>query len=716
MKKIYSYVLSSLLFAGSAALPAAGAAVTPASFEAAGMMEATVGSRLTLRPLLTKVASLPESAAVSSRADQAGEHPESIVGMTCVAVYNDLDYDLNCAFDIVADPDGGVILQGFAEGYDVKGSYDAATGKLTIPTGVVIGTHNTYGEITVHSTDGQQYTDDPITATVTGNTITFENGLYGTVVYQGEQGGLLVMVDINATKANGTLTVTQTSSTTGATQDIAVPLLVTKKSDSSLSVVGISNLLYGRYYEVPFSFSEATNSCTLTFGEPVDAAQSETKTVIFYLGGINDVGYLDNLEMKVVTSETNTLMTASAAFLGYQNESRYSGYQFSGIKMEVDFNIYTGETSGGDDEDTDTPTVDGITYLLDRTNNTATVTGCLATLTDIAIPAQITSAGKTYDVVAIQETAFYGNSTATSLTIPASIKTIGTDAFRNLRAIKTVYIADLAAWCGVGIANGNANPIYNLFSASSESRWGKLYINGEANPAELVIPEGVTTMSRSFYGYKPLTAVTLPSTLTELGDQAFANCVKLTSAVVPEGVETVGSAFWGCSALETVTLPSTLKTLKGSTFYNCKALASVNLPEGLETIGGMAFSSCGALTTLSLPSTLTTIGMMAFDGCSGLTEIKSAATVPPTAQMYAFDGVDKTIPVYVPAGTIDDYKAAAEWSEFTSYQELAGVEDITADDLNAPVEYFNLSGIRVDNPANGLYIRRQGSKVEKVIL
>ena len=107
---------------------------------------------------------------------------------------------------------------------------------------------------------------------------------------------------------------------------------------------------------------------------------------------------------------------------------------------------------------------------------------------------------------------------------------------------------------------------------------------------------------------------------------------------------------------------------------------------------------------------------MAFDSCSGLTEIKSAATVPPVAQMYAFDGVDKTIPVYVPAGTIDDYKAAAEWSEFTAYQELSGVENITVDDINAPVEYFNLSGIRVDNPANGLYIRRQGSKVEKVIL
>lgn len=716
MNKIYSYVLSSLLFAGSAALPAAGAAVTPASFVTVGMMEKTAGYQRSIRPVLTKVSSLPESAAFSSRADEAGEHPESIVGMTYVAVYNDQSHDLNCAVAVVADPDGGIILHGFAEGYDVKGTYDPATGKVTIPTGVVVGSDEDYGDITIHSTDGQHYSDEPIVGTVTGNTITFENGLYGTVVYQGEQGGLLVMVDIKAIEANGKLTVTQTSSTTGATTDITAPLVVTKTTDSSLEVVGISNLLYGRYYEVPFAFSEAANTCTLTFGEPVDAARASTGDVIFYLGGINAVGYLDNLEMSVVTSETNTLMTASAAFLGYPNGQQYSGYQFSGIKMEVDFNIYTGETSGGDEEDTDTPTIDGITYLLDPTNNTATVTGCLPTLTDIAIPAQITSAGNTYDVVAIKEAAFQGNSTATSLTIPASIKTIGTDAFRNLRAIKTVYIADLAAWCGVGIANGNANPIYNLFSASSESRWGKLYINGEANPAELVIPEGVTTMSRSFYGYKLLTAVTLPSTLTELGDQAFANCVKLTSAVVPEGVETVGSAFWGCSALETVTLPSTLKTLKSSTFYNCKALASVNLPEGLETIGGMVFSSCGALTTLSLPSTLTTIGMMAFDGCSGLTEIKSAATVPPSAQMYAFDGVDKTIPVYVPAGTIDDYKAAAEWSEFTAYQELSGVEDITADDLNAPVEYFNLSGIRVDNPANGLYIRRQGSKVEKVIL
>ena len=45
-----------------------------------------------------------------------------------------------------------------------------------------------------------------------------------------------------------------------------------------------------------------------------------------------------------------------------------------------------------------------------------------------------------------------------------------------------------------------------------------------------------------------------------------------------------------------------------------------------------------------------------------------------------------------------------------------GVEDVKAEDADAPVEWFNLQGIRVANPENGIYIRRQGSKVEKVVL
>ena len=45
-----------------------------------------------------------------------------------------------------------------------------------------------------------------------------------------------------------------------------------------------------------------------------------------------------------------------------------------------------------------------------------------------------------------------------------------------------------------------------------------------------------------------------------------------------------------------------------------------------------------------------------------------------------------------------------------------GISDIEIDSANGEAEYFNLQGIRVDNPTNGIFIRRQGSKVEKVVI
>ncbi len=83
----------------------------------------------------------------------------------------------------------------------------------------------------------------------------------------------------------------------------------------------------------------------------------------------------------------------------------------------------------------------------------------------------------------------------------------------------------------------------------------------------------------------------------------------------------------------------------------------------------------------------------------------------------AFDGVDVTIPVYVPANSVEAYKAANEWKNFTNYQALtvSAIDDIEADN-NAVVEYYTIQGVRVDNPSNGLYIKKQGNKVSKVVV
>lgn len=345
-------------------------------------------------------------------------------------------------------------------------------------------------------------------------------------------------------------------------------------------------------------------------------------------------------------------------------------------------------------EDPDTPTVDNIYYSLDHENMTATVTGCDATLSVLNIPATINVPSGVYSVTSVGETAFYNNKTITTVTIPASITTVANDAFRNLTNLRTLNIADLKAWCAIEFANGNANPLYNVFPTSS-SQWGKVFIEGEQVSTTLDIPEGVTSIGRAFYGFKSLISVTFPSTLQTIGGQAFSGCIGLTSVSIPEGVTSLDS----------------------SVFYNCSALTEVSLPSTLVSLGNMAFSGCAVLEEITLPASLETIGYMAFYGDKGMKEITCYAEKVPATGFSAFEEIDTSIPVYVPYGTLEAYKADAEWGVFLNMKEMpnSAIESLESND--APAVYFDINGRIINIPSKGqLVIKKQGNKVSKVIV
>ena len=67
-----------------------------------------------------------------------------------------------------------------------------------------------------------------------------------------------------------------------------------------------------------------------------------------------------------------------------------------------------------------------------------------------------------------------------------------------------------------------------------------------------------------------LKSVTLPCAVTSIGDQAFANCQKLTSITIPCSVMSIGdSAFYNCTGLKSITIPGGVKIIEDSAFYNC---------------------------------------------------------------------------------------------------------------------------------------------------
>ncbi|MBR4380019.1 MAG: leucine-rich repeat protein [Bacteroidaceae bacterium] len=161
-----------------------------------------------------------------------------------------------------------------------------------------------------------------------------------------------------------------------------------------------------------------------------------------------------------------------------------------------------------------------------------------------------------------------------------------------------------------------------------------------------------------------LREVTLPENLTSIGYFAFSYCHSLTSIEIPDGVMDLGmlGTFYDCESLATVKLPANLKTLPRTCFSQCFALTTIQLPEGLTTIDGAAFQNSG-LEVINIPASVTSIVSNAFTACNHLESVYCWATVPPKMGSNVFVSSSGFV-IYVPAGSVADYKEASGWSEY----------------------------------------------------
>ena len=118
------------------------------------------------------------------------------------------------------------------------------------------------------------------------------------------------------------------------------------------------------------------------------------------------------------------------------------------------------------------------------------------------------------------------------------------------------------------------------------------------------------------------TSITIPNSVTSIGEAAFENCSGLTSVTIPNSVTSIGgSAFWCCRGLTSVTIGNSVTSIGEAAFYNCSGLTSVSIGNSVTSIGGGAFEDCSGLTSVTIPNSVTSIGVMAFYDCSGLTTL-----------------------------------------------------------------------------------------------
>ena len=194
--------------------------------------------------------------------------------------------------------------------------------------------------------------------------------------------------------------------------------------------------------------------------------------------------------------------------------------------------------------------------------------------------------------------------------------------------------------------------------------------------ASITIPNSVTTIGESAFSQcTRLTNVTIPNSVTSIGTSAFSQCEELTNVIIPNSVTTIGnevfsycsgltnvtipnsvtiignSAFYGCESLTSITIPNSVTSIGQSTFGGCVGLTNVTIPNGVTSIGTGAFSQCTGLTNVTIPNSVTSIGTSAFYACTGLTSITSLATTAPTIDYSSFQLIGENGTLNVPSGS-----------------------------------------------------------------
>ena len=254
-------------------------------------------------------------------------------------------------------------------------------------------------------------------------------------------------------------------------------------------------------------------------------------------------------------------------------------------------------------------------------------------------------------VTSIGDYAFYGCTGLTSITIPNSVTSIGYQAFFFCKRLTSI-----------------------------------------------TIPNSVTTIGSNAFSYcEGLTSITIPNSVTSIGDYAFLECTGLTSINVAEDNLNYASVdgvlynkdkntliMYPQGKTGSITIPNSVTSIRNYAFDGCTGLTSVTIPNSVTSIGESAFSGCTGLTSITIGNGVTSIGEAAFLECTGLTSMTVEATNPPLCVNeygYGLGMPSYSIPLYVPAGSVDAYKAADEWKKFTNIQAIpaTGVKETAAE-------------------------------------
>lgn len=292
-------------------------------------------------------------------------------------------------------------------------------------------------------------------------------------------------------------------------------------------------------------------------------------------------------------------------------------------------------------------------------------------LQEVDVPEGVTELG---------ENAFRGSGQLTRVSVPGTVEVLPAGVFDLCMNLSEVTLGNGIKRIG-NLAFGNiyATPSSPLPALSSLKLPPTIEVIDSfafhgSGLTSIELPRSLKTMGKSaFYMNFNLQKVNMLAAPSDgrLPDEAFYYCHSMTELTLPEGLTTLGRASLANANITDLVLPSTVREIEAYAL-NMVMCRRLTLPEGLTTLGEGALAQMPWLEVLELPSTLTNIGPLAFNSTYySLREIRCHMTVPPalTAEVFG-SGINRQMPLYVPAGSKEAYAADAEWGKFVNIIEF----------------------------------------------
>lgn len=278
-----------------------------------------------------------------------------------------------------------------------------------------------------------------------------------------------------------------------------------------------------------------------------------------------------------------------------------------------------------------------------------------------------------------------------TIVLPPSVNRLGQYAFTYCTSLKSINLPVTQKTLPVSFLEG-CTSLESIELPATLTTISTDVFYGCSNLSNVNLHEGLQTIGeRAFYNCK-LAYITIPSTVTSIGNGAFkgnptvsvtwlpktctigtddsapfySTSSKITSFSFGDSVQIIPAYLCkNMSKLDTVVIPPTVTNIYRNAFMYCTSLKSFTFPEGLVTVATSVLEGCTGLKKVVIPESVTTINTDAFYGCSGLQEIYNYAITPQTIAERVVYNVNKhTCFLYVPIDYIDLYRAKTVWCDF----------------------------------------------------